>query len=210
MLSGFSIKALFRLALLMGALVAVYMGSGSLLLELDLPNWSSWILGPGILIYALVLSIPFVPGVELGLGLMVVFGRPGVALVYVGTLLGLSLAFMAGRRLPKSALTSLLDWLHLPVVRDGIRELMEVSPTEAVDRVHALVPERIGSRLARHRYLLLALAINLPGNVLIGGGGGIALLAGMSGRFRYRWFLAACSVAVAPVPLLFLLASLSA
>ena len=48
---------------------------------------------------------------------------------------------------------------------------------------------------------------DVPGNVVLGGGGGIALLAGFSGRFRYWAFLAVCSVAVAPVPILFFLAT---
>ena len=207
--SGVSIRALLRLALLVAALVVVNRGSWSLLSELQLLDWSSWTLGLGILIYALALSIPFVPGAELGVGLMVIFGRPGVVLVYLGTLLGLSLAFMAGRRLPPSLLMGLLDWLRLAAARDRIRALIEGSPGQAMAQVHALAPKRLGPRLARHRYLVLALAINLPGNVLIGGGGGIALLAGLSGRFRYLLFLATCSVAVAPVPLLFLLASVS-
>ena len=123
--SGVSIRALLRLALLVAALVVVNRGSWSLLSELQLLDWSSWTLGLGILIYALALSIPFVPGAELGVGLMVIFGRPGVVLVYLGTLLGLSLAFMAGRRLPPSLLMGLLDWLRLAAARDRIRALIE-------------------------------------------------------------------------------------
>jgi hypothetical protein len=52
---------------------------------------------------------------------------------------------------------------------------------------------------------MLALAFNLPGNTLLGGGGGIALAAGMSGLYRPVAYLATVVLAVAPVPLLFLI-----
>jgi hypothetical protein len=48
--------------------------------------------------------------------------------------------------------------------------------------------------------------INMPGNSLIGGGGGIAMAAGYSRAFSYPAFLACAAVAVAPVPGLVLLA----
>ncbi|MGB3315212.1 MAG: hypothetical protein WBB85_12430, partial [Albidovulum sp.] len=51
-------------------------------------------------------------------------------------------------------------------------------------------------------YVLLALLINLPGNSLLGGGGGILLLAGMSRLFSPLATLATVAIAVAPVPIL--------
>jgi hypothetical protein len=48
-------------------------------------------------------------------------------------------------------------------------------------------------------------AVTLPGNTLLGGGGGIALAAGMSGVYRLPTYVATVAVAVAPVPLLVLL-----
>ncbi len=201
------ITALLRLALVVGAIALIYSGSGSLLSELRLASWSSWTLALGILIYALALSIPFVPGVELGIALMLLFGRTGVALVYLGTLGGLSLAFLAGRRLSPSMLLAFLDWLRLTAARERIQKWVETSPSRAMARLRAAAPTRAAERFGRHRYLLIALAINVPGNVVVGGGGGIALLAGLSGQFRYWRFLLVCAVAVSPVPILFLIAS---
>jgi len=54
----------------------------------------------------------------------------------------------------------------------------------------------------RHRYLALAVLFNLPGNMLIGGGGGIALIAGMSGLYRSTNYFITVTLAVAPVPLI--------
>jgi hypothetical protein len=54
----------------------------------------------------------------------------------------------------------------------------------------------------RFRYVALALLINLPGSSLIGGGGGILLLAGLSGLFLPKATFLTLALAVAPVPLL--------
>ena len=45
-------------------------------------QWGNGVLLAGSLVYLLLLSLPFVPGVELGLLLMCVFGREGVLPVY--------------------------------------------------------------------------------------------------------------------------------
>ncbi len=49
------------------------------------------------------------------------------------------------------------------------------------------------------------MALNIPGNTLIGGGGGISLAAGMSRLFRVWRFLLVLAIAVAPVPLIIVL-----
>lgn len=59
--------------------------------------------------------------------------------------------------------------------------------------------------LLRHRHLLLGLTFNLPGNTLLGGGGAIALAAALSGMVSIPDFLATVALALAPLPLLFLL-----
>jgi hypothetical protein len=43
--------------------------------------------------------------------------------------------------------------------------------------------------------------INVPGNAVIGGGGGLAFAAGMSGVFSVPAFLLTVAIAVLPVPL---------
>ena len=62
-------------------------------------------------------------------------------------------------------------------------------------------PRRLVPFSICHRYLAIAFAFNLPGNALIGGGGGIALLAGLSGLFSLSGYLIAVCIAVLPVPL---------
>jgi len=43
--------------------------------------------------------------------------------------------------------------------------------------------------------------VNLPGNILIGGGGGISLIAGASRLFSLPGFLTTIALAVSPLPL---------
>jgi len=56
--------------------------------------------------------------------------------------------------------------------------------------------------LLKHLYLTIAVVLNLPGNALIGGGGGIGLMVGMSGVVPFYKYLAIVAIAVLPVPLI--------
>lgn len=130
--------------------------------------------------YAVLLAIPFVPAVEIGLMIMLVFGPLGALGAYLATIAGLNLAFVAGRT---------------PGVRGALRGLAPRLPT-------ALRPP-VPPVLAR--VLLLALLLNMPGNSLLGGGGGIAMAAGAGGRVGWPTFVCTVVIATAAVPLLFAL-----
>ena len=54
-------------------------------------------------------------------------------------------------------------------------------------------------------YLAIAVALNLPGNALFGGGGGIGLITGMSKIVRYKTYIAVLALAIAPLPLTLLI-----
>ena len=62
-----------------------------------------------LLAYALLIAIPFVPGVELGLTLMMVEGAIIAPFIWAATLLGLVLAFAAGAFLPYPVLRRTLE-----------------------------------------------------------------------------------------------------
>lgn len=178
-------------------------------------DWShTWLDGPGatpdvmpvmlvglLALYALLIALPFVPGVEIGLALLMAEG-PGVApWVYLATLLGLSLAFAAGTLIPTAPLQRALADLHL--VRPS-RMLARLDPLDGDARLALLTaaaPRRLGPA-TRFRYLVLALLVNLPGNAVLGGGGGILFLAGFSRLFSPLATFATLALAVAPVPLL--------
>lgn len=153
------------------------------------------------LLYVMLLAIPFVPGAEIGLALMAMLGPQIAPLVYLCTLAGLALGFLLGRLLPLSMLASLARDFRL---ERTARLLAEIEPLDREQRLAVLIeraPRRFLPLLLRYRYLALALALNIPGNYLIGGGGGIALVAGISRLYSIPGFLLTIALAVAPVPL---------
>lgn len=151
-------------------------------------------------LYLLVLSLPFVPAVELGILIMALFGQTGVVVAYVATVGGLCLSFAAARLLPASVTSrwiTALGFSHATSDPDAM--LKSVLGGESTGSEFGA---RLRAGLVNHRYLMLAACLNLPGNSLVGGGGGIALLCGLSRFFRWRGFLTTILLATAPLPIL--------
>jgi hypothetical protein len=137
--------------------------------------------------------------------LMAMLGVKGIALVYLCTLLSLSLSFLFGRVLPPRYLSRALGWFHLNRARDLVTSL---EPLDTEERLRFLLrgaPSRIVPFLLRHRYLIIGVLFNVPGNALIGGGGGIGLVAGMSRLFPFPKYMLLICLAITPGPIIFLL-----
>lgn len=149
--------------------------------------------------YVLLMAIPFVPGIEIGLSLMAMFGPPVVPLVYGCTVLGLTTAFTIGRLIPAHALVRLFDAVHLPRVSTLFTGMEEREMNQRIAYLIEKAPARLVPMLLRHRHLALAVLLNLPGNALVGGGGGIALVAGASRLYSVPGFLATVALSVSPV-----------
>jgi hypothetical protein len=157
----------------------------------------------GALAYVGLLSIPFVPGAEIGLAMLAAFGAGIAPLVYVATVLALGLSYSLGLLLPAPFLARLLGSLRLRRAADLVVRAAPLSREERLAMLLDGAPPRMMALALRRRYVALTLALNIPGNALIGGGGGIALLAGLSGIFAPLPTLLAFAVAVSPVPLAF-------
>lgn len=153
------------------------------------------------LAYGVLIAIPFVPGVEIGFGLIAMLGPQIVLLVYVTTILGLSLSFAAGRFIPPDMLARGLRGLGAGSASRLVLDFAATPRQEKLSFLIARAPNRALPFLLKSRYIALAVAINLPGNFLIGGGGGISLVAGASRLFSFPAFVLAIAFAVAPVPL---------
>ncbi len=155
----------------------------------------------GAVTLAVLLGLPFVPSVEMGLMMMAVFGREGAVAAWLATIVGLSLAYAAGRYMP-------VDWVRQWLERHGL--LKPGSETgmpvlaRFIDRKSFTNTRgrRVAAYLLRHRYLLFAVLINMPGNSVLGGGGGIALMSGFARLYRWPWFLLTVAVASLPIPVL--------
>ena len=203
-------KLLFKLLLIVGFLVLLNYGGSFVVKQIDFQLWPEhehliitalWF---SIAVYILWMALPFVPGIELGLALMVMLGSKGVILVYLCTLLSLSLSFAIGRLIPLRVFCRFLGWLHLHKARDLVLQLEPLDSGQKLDFLLKTAPSKIIPFLLKHRYIMIALVLNLPGNALIGGGGGIGLIAGMCRLFPFPRYLLLVSFAILPLPLLFL------
>jgi hypothetical protein len=156
-------------------------------------------------LYLVLMMIPFMPGMEVGLMLMAMLGVRGILLVYLCTVLALSLSFLVGRLIPPRYVCRALGWLRLERAQKLVKDIEPLGPEERLRFLARVAPSKIVPFLLRHRYLVLAALFNLPGNAIIGNGGGIALIAGMSRLFPFPKYLLMVCLAITPVPLLFLL-----
>ena len=156
-------------------------------------------------LYILLMTLPFMPGIEVGLTLMLFLGAKGVLLVYLCTLIALSISYVIGRRIPPKLFAKLLGWLYLKKARDLVLGMEGMSHDERVTFLQKKAPSKIAPHLLNHRYLTVAALLNLPCNALIGGGGGIALIAGMSGIITFPRYLLLIAVAISPVPIMIIL-----
>lgn len=157
----------------------------------------------GTAVYITFTAIPFVPGAEIGLTLLTLFGGAIAPLVYLATAFSLSLAYTLGRLLPPTLLQRGFAAIGLKRAAAFIHEAADLDYDEVYRQlVPASAPAYV-HYLLRFRYVALALAINMPGNVVLGGGGGLALMAGLSRLFAPIPFLLTVLIAVLPVPLAF-------
>jgi hypothetical protein len=154
-----------------------------------------------LLAYALLIAVPFMPGIEIGISLLMMQGAAIAPLVYLATLLGLMMAFLAGRYLPHAWLRDLLADLRLKRACELVDRLAPMSRNERLAHLSERAPAWLRPLVGPWRYLLLAALINIPGNTVIGGGGGIAFTAGFSRLFRPGWTAFTMALAVVPVPI---------
>ena len=204
------IRRFLKISLIVGFLALVNYGGSLVVEQINFQFWPEHerlmitILWLAIVVYVLWMALPFVPGIELGLALMVLLGTRGVVLVYFCTLLSLSLSFTIGRLIPLNSFARFLGWLHLYKARDLVLQLEPLNSEGKLDFLLRSAPSKVIPFLVKHRYLMIAIALNLPGNALIGGGGGIGLISGMSRLYPFPKYILLVSLAITPLPLLFL------
>lgn len=196
-----------RLAVLGAVLVGINLGVNALLQRLADPLvGSSFMLSLTLgllwLAYVLLLAVPFVPSMEIGVSLLIAHGAAAAPFVYLGTLSGLSLAYGVGVLLAGPLSCRFLLYLGLVRACAFIEDIKLLTHKERLARMQAALPAWAGRWILGHRSIVLAGLLNLPGNSVVGGGGGIALLAGLSRTFTALQFFLTIAVATAPVPLL--------
>lgn len=155
-----------------------------------------------LLLYTVLLAIPFVPGVEIGLSLLIVHGSEAAPFVYFATLVGLSASYFFGVAFSANLPCLFLKTLGFHRACAFIDRMKELSREGRLKIMEDTLPGWAGRLVLKKRYLVLALLLNLPGNSLIGGGGGIAMVSGLSRLFSPLGMLVTLALATAPVPAL--------
>jgi hypothetical protein len=155
----------------------------------------------GIALYTALMAVPFVPGMEISLALLAAFGHQVAMFIYAATVAALAISYLIGRLVPVRRIASFFRALGLSRAESLVLHLEPLNAQQRLETLTAHAPKRIVPTLLKHRYIGVAVALNVPGNALIGGGGGIALLAGISGLFTFPRYLAVVALAVLPVPL---------
>ncbi len=201
----------FRVSLLLliyaGLLVGGHWGSEWLVsvvgsdLSPGIKSHARHVLMAGIGLYIVLMAIPFVPGMEISLALLAAFGQQVAVVVYVATILALMASYAVGRLVPIRLIASIFRSLGQHRAEGLVRRLEPLSAEQRLELLIAHAPRRVVPTLLKHRYIAIALVLNLPGNAVIGGGGGIALLVGISGLFTFSRYLITVSLAVLPIPL---------
>ncbi|MEP1352755.1 MAG: hypothetical protein ABJX32_08880 [Tateyamaria sp.] len=198
---------IFRLALLIAILLLATWGAhmvrDALSIEIRPENEQQVHRGImfGTVAYVVLLALPFVPGAEIGMALLAAFGPSIVPLIYVATITSMMLAYAIGRFLPIGMLESTLTTLRMKRAADLVARAAPLSQEERLSMLLEGQPPRILRFALRYRYIAVALAVNTPGNSIIAGGGGIMMMAGLSGLFSPVATLLTIMIAVAPVPL---------
>lgn len=145
-------------------------------------------------------AVPFVPGAEIGLGMMLMLGREIAPLVYIAMVSALTISFQIGKLVPINVSASVFGFFGLSKAQHFALRLGLLTPDKRLEFLFERTHSRILPFLLRHRYFTLILIINLPGNSLIGGGGGIAFVAGLCGLFTFPKYFLAIALAVLPIP----------
>jgi hypothetical protein len=197
---------IWRLAAIAGGVLALNFIGGWLASQLNLQIWPQHsdiielIIIAIVIGYVLAMAVPFVPGIEIGLALMLMLGPGGIALVYICTQFALALSFLLGRLVPTRYIANAFAWLHLERARRLIEELDRTPPEQRIHKLAERSPSGWIAFLVRHHYLALAVILNLPGNAIIGGAGGIGMIAGMSRAYPLPLFVLLMALSTLPVP----------
>lgn len=190
-LPGLAVALALVILLIVGQLVGTWFGM------VDFAPKSGNATHIALLVFVLAAAIPFVPGAEIGLALLMVFGREAVLEVYLSMLIALMLAFLIGRLAPSGFVARFMIRI------ESRQRLMRMRSRRVRGWSSSQVLRIVLEALAANRHLALGALLNMPGNSILGGGGGIAMLAGASRQYSVLGFALTIALAVLPIPIVF-------
>ncbi|MEO9864277.1 MAG: hypothetical protein ABJO29_14825 [Yoonia sp.] len=155
-----------------------------------------------LLIYAVLIATPFMPGIEVGIALLLLQGAAVAPFVYIATVTGLMVAYLIGRTIPLPWLRKVFCDLGLQTICTYLDRIADSNPAERLASQRKLLPRWLSRLTVDYRYATLGLLLNVPGTFAIGGGGGIMMVAGLSRLFRGWVVLITVMIATLPIPLI--------
>ena len=204
-------RALFFLGCYVGLIVGGALLGERIAAALDLDLWPHTeptvhrMIVVALIAYTVLMALPFVPGVEIGLALIAIFGARVVPVIYLSTVLALVSAFALGRLAPATTLAAGRRSVGLARAARHVGETANLDPAERRARIEAALPKSLRPWLLKVPVLLMLVLFNLPGNTLAGGGGGIAMALGASRLISWPAYAIGVAIAVSPVPIAVLL-----
>ena len=153
-----------------------------------------------IIVYAILIAIPFMPGIEVGIALLLLKGAAIAPLVYLATVVGLFTAYLIGSFIPPAALAKIFADLGLRRASEYVAMIKTTPANRRLAQQRAMLPTWLTKLTVDYRYLTIGALLN-PGTFAIGGGGGILMAAGLSRLFNGWIVLLTLLIATLPVPL---------
>ncbi len=197
--------------LLVGALIAAFAIGGSDAFvwlkdfaERSKTPWTLAILG---VVFTLLLALPGVPGIEVAALMVVLFEGTGIVVMWLCGALAFNISFLAGRLVPEARVRRWLapkrqiDESKLPEFAVGQHDAMTLVLER--NRFTRAILRWTGPPGGWRRYVLIFVLFNTPGNIVLGGGGGIAMFCGTSRDLRWPPYLLTSVMGAAFYPLLF-------
>lgn len=193
------LRVLISLVLVALAIASLWQFEGRGLVSVylqDNATWSALLLFA--VLYAVLLAIPFVPGTELGWLIIALFGTVGILVAWFSTVIGLALSYWS----------ALLLGRHPVFARLMQRRQAMCDSDPAQLALVARILQRCLRWQERYPCVFVLVTLNVPGNLLIGGGGGIAWLTAVTPGVRFSYFIVTATVGTAVVPLVLLAGSI--
>jgi hypothetical protein len=155
-----------------------------------------------LVVYAVLIATPFMPGIEVGIALLLLQGSSVAPFVYLATVVGLMTAYTIGQYVPHAVLKKCFADLNLKRAYAYLDDIEKTPSEDRLAKQRDLLPGWFGKLTVDYRYATIGVLLNVPGTFAIGGGGGILMAAGLSRLFNGWVVLLTLMIATLPVPLL--------
>ncbi|WP_341368306.1 hypothetical protein [Yoonia sp. BS5-3] len=152
-------------------------------------------------LYALLIGVPFLPSFQVSMAFMILQGPEQVWWIYGATVTGFYIPFLAGWLIPPRFLIRMLHNCGLHKIAALVEDTYALPMGARLDLMREMAPNWIKPLVNKWRYAAFFVALNFPGNVVIGGAGGILLVAGMSRVFAPLAILGIICFCLSTIPI---------